>query len=95
MIGGFSVVTVFNSVSTYLVDAFPGKSASAIAVNNLMRSLAATLITFVSVPFEKAVGIGTIYTIMVCVSFIGVICLFIVSYKGKYWREKFNSRIDE
>ncbi|CAB5205150.1 unnamed protein product [Rhizophagus irregularis] len=53
--GGFSLVTVYNSVSTYLVDAFPGRSASAIAINNLTRSLAAALFTFVSVPFEKAV----------------------------------------
>ncbi|EXX54125.1 uncharacterized protein OCT59_007162 [Rhizophagus irregularis] len=93
--GAFSFVTVFNSISTYLVDAFPGRSASAIAINNLTRSLAATLFTFISVPFEEAVGIGSIYTIMICVSFIGVVCLFVVSYKGKYWREKFNSRIDE
>ncbi|POG67791.1 hypothetical protein GLOIN_2v1481276 [Rhizophagus irregularis DAOM 181602=DAOM 197198] len=93
--GGFSLVTVYNSVSTYLVDAFPGRSASAIAINNLTRSLAAALFTFVSVPFEKAVGIGSIYTIMICISFIGVFCLFVVSYKGKYWREKINSGIDE
>ncbi|RGB36734.1 major facilitator superfamily domain-containing protein, partial [Rhizophagus diaphanus] len=85
--GGFSIVTVYNSISTYLVDAFPGRSASAIAINNLTRSLAAALFTFISVPFEKAVGIGLIYTIMICISFIGVFCLFVVSYKGKYWRE--------
>ena len=81
-------MAVFNSISTYLVDAFPGKSASAIAVNNLTRSLAAALFTFVSVPFEDAVGTGWIYTIMVFISTIGVIGLFMVSYKGKCWREK-------
>uniref|UniRef100_U9UCT6 Uncharacterized protein n=1 Tax=Rhizophagus irregularis (strain DAOM 181602 / DAOM 197198 / MUCL 43194) TaxID=747089 RepID=U9UCT6_RHIID len=78
-----------------IIAMFTGRSASAIAINNLTRSLAATLFTFISVPFEEAVGIGSIYTIMICVSFIGVVCLFVVSYKGKYWREKFNSRIDE
>ncbi|CAB4415028.1 unnamed protein product [Rhizophagus irregularis] len=93
--GAFSFVAVLNSVSTYLVDAFPGRSASAVAINNLTRSSAAALFTFISVPFEEAVGIGLIYTIMICVSFIGVVCLFVVSYKGKYWREKINSRIDE
>ncbi|GBC06045.1 hypothetical protein RclHR1_06590005 [Rhizophagus clarus] len=93
--GGFGVITVFNSVSTYLVDAFPGRSASAIAVNNLMRSLAATLITFISVPFENAVGTGLIYTIMICISTIGVLCLVIVSRKGRYWRERIDNEINE
>jgi hypothetical protein len=95
LIGGFNVLIVFNSVSTYLVDAFPGRSASAIAVNNLTRSLAAALFTFISVPFEDAVGTGWIYTIMICISIIGVLCLFIVSYKGKYWSEKFNLIVEE
>ncbi|CAB5381456.1 unnamed protein product [Rhizophagus irregularis] len=58
-IGAFSFVAVLNSVSTYLVDAFPGRSASAVAINNLTRSSAAALFTFISVPFEEAVGIVT------------------------------------
>jgi len=86
---------VFNSVSTYLVDAFPGRSASAIAVNNLMRSIAAAIFTFASAPFENAVGIGWVYTITIFISIIGVLCLIIVSYKGKDWREKIESQNNE
>jgi hypothetical protein len=95
LIGGISLLIILNSLSTYLVDAFPGRSASATAANNFIRTLVAALFIFVSAPFEDAVGTGWIYTIMICISIIGVLCLFIVSYKGKYWREKFNLIVEE
>ncbi|CAI2189299.1 367_t:CDS:2, partial [Funneliformis geosporum] len=90
-VGGISVLIIFNSTATYLVDAFPGKSASAIAVNNCVRSFAAAIMSFVAVPFENAVGNGWAFTIMVGINIIGICCLIAVCYKGKSWREKIQS----
>ncbi|CAG8689739.1 6943_t:CDS:2 [Funneliformis caledonium] len=90
-IGGITVLIIFSSTATYLVDAFPGKSASAIAVNNCIRSIAAAIMSFVAVPFEHAVGNGWVFTIMVGLNIIGIFCLIAVCYKGKYWREKIQS----
>jgi hypothetical protein len=84
-------MTVFNSISTYLVDAFPNKGASAVAVNNFSRCLTAALFIFVAAPFEDAVDIGWVYTIMIGISMIGVFFLILVCKKGNDWREKANS----
>ncbi|CAG8722271.1 30848_t:CDS:2, partial [Racocetra persica] len=51
---GFGALIVFNCMSTYLIDAFPGRSASAIAVNNLFRHMAAAIMAIISIPLEDA-----------------------------------------
>ncbi|CAG8484039.1 4914_t:CDS:2 [Acaulospora morrowiae] len=87
-IGGFSCLIVFNSTSTYLVDAFPGRSASAIAVNNFLRSIAAATVSAAAAPLQDALGIGWLYTIMSGLTLIGSGFLVLVYFKGKNWREK-------
>ncbi|CAG8788990.1 15021_t:CDS:2, partial [Cetraspora pellucida] len=51
---GFGTLIIFNCMSTYLVDAFPGRSASAIAVNNFFRYMAAAITAIISIPAEDA-----------------------------------------
>ena len=84
----------FNSVSSYLVDAFPNKSASAIAVNNFARSITARIFVFAAAPFEDAIGVGWVYTVLIFISFIGILGLFVISIKGKDWRERTGSIIE-
>ncbi|CAG8817015.1 46255_t:CDS:2, partial [Gigaspora margarita] len=50
---GFGAFIVFSGSSTYLIDAFPGQSASAIAVNNCFRFTAASIMSLASVPLEN------------------------------------------
>ncbi|CAG8806941.1 8893_t:CDS:2, partial [Dentiscutata erythropus] len=61
---GFGALSVFNGSSTYLIDAFPGRSASSIAVNNCFRSIAASIMSFASTPLENALGTGLLYTLL-------------------------------
>ncbi|CAG8471677.1 16859_t:CDS:10 [Acaulospora colombiana] len=89
---GFGCLTVFNSVSTYLVDAFPGRSASAIALNNFVRSVAAAGMSAAAAPLQNALGVGWLYTMMVGLTILGSGCLVLVFVKGKRWREELESR---
>jgi len=47
-----------------LIDAFPSKSASAIAVNNFSRSLVAAMVSLVALPFENAVGLLPLWLVL-------------------------------
>ncbi|CAG8619719.1 18042_t:CDS:2 [Gigaspora margarita] len=55
---GFGAYIVFNGSSTYLIDAFPGKGASAISVYNFFRSIASSIMSFAATPLENALGTG-------------------------------------
>src|ERR1044072_7394992 len=87
-------MSIVNTCHTYLVDAFPGKSASAIAVSYFIRSIVAAIMAIVAVPLEDAVDTGWAFSILVILSIIGIFGLVAVSYKGKYWREKDQSGND-
>ncbi|KAF0445909.1 MFS general substrate transporter [Gigaspora margarita] len=86
---GFGTMLVFNGSSTYLIDAFPGQSASAIAVNNCFRSIAASIMSFASIPLENSLGTGILYTLLTVFIILGTFCMVAVYFKGKKWREHF------
>ncbi|CAG8718010.1 25082_t:CDS:2 [Dentiscutata erythropus] len=88
---GFGLMITFSSVSTYLVDAFPGRSASAIAVNNCFRFISASIMSFASEPFENALGTGLLYTLLTVFIILGTSCMVTVYLKGKKWRERFQN----
>ncbi|CAG8795237.1 31271_t:CDS:2 [Gigaspora margarita] len=85
----FGSLLVFNGSSTYLIDAFPGRSASATAVNNCFKSIAASIMSFISAPLENALGTGLLYTLLTVFIISGTSCMVIVYFKGKKWREHF------
>ncbi|CAG8696055.1 13518_t:CDS:2 [Dentiscutata erythropus] len=86
---GFGTLIVFNGTSTYLIDAFPGRSASAIAVNNCFRSIAASITSLVSIPLQNALSTGLLYTLLTVFIILSTSCMVIVYFKGKKWRERF------
>ncbi|RHZ75967.1 hypothetical protein Glove_208g203 [Diversispora epigaea] len=90
--GGLSTYLVFNSTSTYLVDAFPGRSASAIAVSNFLRGISAAFSSLISIPLEDALGIGWTYTLLVVITLFSTSCLILVYFRGKVWRERFGNK---
>ncbi|CAH1762079.1 16487_t:CDS:2 [Entrophospora sp. SA101] len=69
-IGGASLMIIFSSTSTYLVDSFPKKSASVIAANNFGRSITTALMSILAKPFEDLIGTGWLYTSMALLSVI-------------------------
>ncbi|KAF5587008.1 beta-glucosidase K [Fusarium subglutinans] len=55
---GFGMITVFPSVSTYLVDAFPTYAASATAANTVLRSVGGALLPLAGPKMFHAIGQG-------------------------------------
>ncbi|GAA6044652.1 hypothetical protein JCM8097_003129 [Rhodosporidiobolus ruineniae] len=61
---GLSVTSLFNSVSTLLVDLYPGQSASATAANNLYRCLCGAAGTGFIDPLLNRLGAGWAFTML-------------------------------
>ncbi|RSM00579.1 hypothetical protein CDV31_011745 [Fusarium ambrosium] len=85
---GFGMITVFSSVSTYLVDAFPVYAASATAANTVLRSVGGALLPLAGPKMYEALGQGWGNTLLAGLS-LGMIGMIIVAYKyGERLRTK-------
>ena len=58
-LGGLGVLLTFTSMAAYLIDAFPGFSASVMSVNICLRYIAASLMSIIAAPVKNAIGNGT------------------------------------
>ncbi|CAG8548123.1 4654_t:CDS:2 [Paraglomus occultum] len=85
--GGLGVLLTFTSMATYLIDAFPGFSASVMSVNICLRYLAASLMSIIAAPLKNAIGNGWLFTALAFLNVIGAFLLVIVYSKGREWRE--------
>ncbi|CAG8724416.1 5955_t:CDS:2, partial [Funneliformis mosseae] len=56
-LGGFGSLFVSNSTVTYLVDSYPELSASAIALNDFVPCIMATIYITITVPLQNAIGV--------------------------------------
>ncbi|KLO81659.1 multidrug resistant protein [Fusarium fujikuroi] len=77
---GFGMITVFTSVSTYLVDAFPTYAASATAANTVLRSVGGALLPLAGPKMFDAIGQGWGNTLLAGVS-LAMITMIVISYK--------------
>lgn len=77
---GFGMITVFTSVGTYLVDAFPAHAASATAANTVLRSVGGALLPLAGPKMYKALDQGWGNTLLAGVSF-GMMGMIVVAYK--------------
>ncbi|RKP12629.1 major facilitator superfamily domain-containing protein [Piptocephalis cylindrospora] len=82
---GMGMMFVFTACSTFLVDAFPRQSASAVSVNNFCRSLFAAVGSLVSGAANRALGPGILMVICACLSILGSIFLVIIQRWGHRW----------
>ncbi|GAA6060564.1 hypothetical protein JCM10212_006799 [Sporobolomyces blumeae] len=83
---GLTVTSMFNMVSTLMVDLYPGQSASATAANNLYRCLCGAAATAFVDPLISRMGIGWAFTFLSLLN-----CLFLpliwLEYRyGMRWR---------
>ncbi|ORX80674.1 MFS general substrate transporter, partial [Basidiobolus meristosporus CBS 931.73] len=83
---GFSMTYIFSSISTYMVDIFPGLGASATALNNCMRYLSAAIASALVSPLMKAMGPGWLFTGLAILTSIFGVLLFAVYKRGQQWR---------
>lgn len=61
---GFGMMIVFATVTTYLIDAVPGRSSSAVAMNNLLRNTLACIGTIIGKPLIEVLGNGVLFSII-------------------------------
>lgn len=87
-LGGFGTLMAFNPTSTYLVESYPTRSASVVALNNFMRALIAGSMSALAAPLSDAVGIGWTFTLMASGNVLTISFLIIVYNYGRKWREK-------
>ncbi|KAF5643018.1 beta-glucosidase K [Fusarium tjaetaba] len=91
---GFGMITVFTSVSTYLVDAFPTYAASATAANTVFRSIGGALLPLAGPKMFDAIGQGWGNTLLAGVS-LAMISMIAISYKyGERLRTRAKYQLD-
>ncbi|KAI8640320.1 major facilitator superfamily domain-containing protein [Parasitella parasitica] len=82
------------SSSIYYVDSKPGRSASAVAINNCIRSLAAAVVTIFSTTWVRSMGPGKVFTILAAISIVNTTFVLLVKLYGRKWRMDFEKRME-
>lgn len=78
---------IYASTLAYIVDANPGRSCSAVAVNSSFRGTLAFISTMVAVPLQDAIGEGWLYTGFAGLVVVMELLIVLVLRKGVAWRE--------
>lgn len=84
---GFGLMLMMGCTSTYLVDSLPGRGATGIALNNLIRQCLAAVAIFVVEPALVGIGPGILYSILTGVLTASFGFLWIIKKRGNYYRE--------
>lgn len=87
---GFASMLVIGTTVTYLVDTLPGKGATGVALNNLIRQILAAIGTFVVEPLIRALGTGVLYSILTGIITVASIILIILKKRGDTLRQKYD-----
>ncbi|KAI8992038.1 major facilitator superfamily domain-containing protein [Mycotypha africana] len=82
----------FTPTSVYLVDSKPGRSASAVAINNCVRSIVGAISTIFSSSAVEAAGPGILYTILAAINVANCLTVVAVMIFGRKWRTDFEKR---
>ncbi|CUM47363.1 unnamed protein product [Debaryomyces tyrocola] len=84
---GFASMLVIGATVTYLVDTLPGKGATGVALNNLIRQTIAAIATFVVEPLLRAIGPGILFSILMGIMTVAAFTLVVLKRNGAYYRE--------
>ncbi|KAI5956804.1 hypothetical protein KGF54_000421 [Candida jiufengensis] len=87
---GFASMLVIGATVTYLVDTLPGKGATGVALNNLIRQILAAIATFIVEPLLKAIGAGILFSILTGILTVASLILLYLKKKGGYFREHYD-----
>ncbi|KAI9202410.1 major facilitator superfamily domain-containing protein [Polychytrium aggregatum] len=87
----FGMVQILIASSTYLVDAIPGKGASAIASAAALQMLIASLMSLMATPWDNSIGVQWIGVLFAAVNILGTLAYVYLLFKGQEMRK--NSKI--
>ncbi|GAA5907501.1 hypothetical protein JCM6882_003878 [Rhodosporidiobolus microsporus] len=85
---GAVIMVIYASTLSYVVDANPGRSTSAVACNSLFRGVIACVASQTAEPIMDKVKNGAFYTGWGIILFIGEALLVLLSIYGGKWRAK-------
>ncbi|SCZ96761.1 BZ3500_MvSof-1268-A1-R1_Chr4-1g06694 [Microbotryum saponariae] len=85
---GLSIMVLYSSLLSYVVDANPGRSSSAVACNSLFRGVLACVASQVAEPIIGHIGNGWFYTGFAVLLTVGSVALLYVGANGQRWRER-------
>lgn len=87
---GFASMLIIGATVVYLVDTLPGKGATGIALNNLVRQTLAAISVFIVEPLLHAIGPGILFTILMAIVTIMSSTLIVLKKNGPYYRENYD-----
>ncbi|CAX41068.1 uncharacterized multidrug transporter, putative [Candida dubliniensis CD36] len=87
---GFASMLVIGATVTYLVDSLPGKGATGVALNNLIRQILAAIATFIIEPLLRAIGAGVLFSIIAGILLVSSLVLLYLKKHGAYYRENYD-----
>ncbi|ORY91427.1 major facilitator superfamily domain-containing protein [Syncephalastrum racemosum] len=85
-------MSAFTPSNVYLVDSQPGRSASAVGINNCFRSIVAAIVTIFSTDALHNLGPGILYTIVAAVNIVNIVFVVIAMIFGQRWREAYDHK---
>lgn len=84
---GLGIIYIFTPMSTYLLDAYPDYSASAIAASTVLRSLFSAFLPLAGPPMYARLGLGWGNSLLAFIALaLGGVPLLFCRY-GQGWRE--------
>ncbi|KAH3676237.1 hypothetical protein WICPIJ_009197 [Wickerhamomyces pijperi] len=87
---GYASMMTIGPTITYLVDSLPGRGATGVALNNLIRQILATIAVFIVEPLIKALGVGVLFSILTGIILVSSSALLVIKWRGDHWRENFD-----
>ncbi|SCU90798.1 LAFA_0F00298g1_1 [Lachancea sp. 'fantastica'] len=87
---GFSSMIIMAATVSYILDSLPGRGATGVALNNLVRQLIAAVAVFVSDPLMSSIGLGWTFTMLSGVIIVSSGSLAILKWKSPQWRIKYD-----
>ncbi|KAI7856198.1 major facilitator superfamily domain-containing protein [Circinella umbellata] len=89
----FGQMSAFTPATVYLVDSQPGRSATAVGVNNCSRSVVAAIMAIFSTEALHTLGTGILFSILAAINVVNIIFIILCMIYGQRWREAYASKV--
>lgn len=87
---GFASMMTIGATVSYLVDCLPGRGATGVALNNLIRQILAAVAIFVTEPMLKGMGTGWAFTMLAFIIIGTSTVLLVLKRYGDHWRQNYD-----
>lgn len=87
---GFASMMTIGATVSYLVDSLPGRGATGVALNNLIRQILAAVAVFVTEPMLKGMGTGWAFTMLAFIIIGSSTVLLVLKRYSDHWRQNYD-----